>query len=60
MERFIQHIKDRTEYFDDHIPCRKPDYDRQHIWNWLRLYLLYVHMNMDGIRFMKFLVIEQG
>jgi transposase-like protein len=23
MERFIQHIKDRTECFDDHFPCRK-------------------------------------
>jgi transposase-like protein len=25
MERFIQHIKDRTECFDDHFPCRKKD-----------------------------------
>ena len=25
MERFIQYIKDRTECFDDHFPCRKPD-----------------------------------
>lgn len=32
MERFIQHIKDRTECFDDHhFPCRKPDCDRQYI-----------------------------
>jgi putative transposase len=23
MERFIQQIKDRTECFDDHFPCRK-------------------------------------
>jgi putative transposase len=29
MERFIQHIKDRTECFDDHFPCRKPDCNRQ-------------------------------
>lgn len=28
MERFIQHIKDRTECFDDHFPCRKPDCNR--------------------------------
>jgi hypothetical protein len=35
MERFIQHIKDRTECFDDHFPCRKQDCDRQHIRNWL-------------------------
>lgn len=44
MERFIQHIKDRTECFDDHFPCRKPDCDRQHVWNWLRLFLLYVYI----------------
>jgi putative transposase len=23
MERFIQHVKDRTECFDDHFPCHK-------------------------------------
>ena len=60
MERFIQHIKDRTECFDDHFPCRKPDCDRQHIWNWLKLYLLYVHMNMDRIRFMTFCAMDRG
>jgi putative transposase len=60
IERFIQHIKDRTECFGDHFPCRKPDCDRQHIWNWLKLYLLYVHMNMDGIRFMTFFAMDRG
>src|SRR5919198_4757191 len=40
MERFIQHIKDRTECFDDHFPCRKPDCDRHHVWNWLKLFML--------------------
>jgi putative transposase len=60
MERFIQHIKDRTECFDDHFPCRKPDCDRQHIWNWLKLFVLYVHMDMDRIRFMIFLVMDGG
>jgi len=29
MEQFIQHIKDRTECFDDYFTCRKPDCD----WN---------------------------
>jgi putative transposase len=33
MERFIQHIKDRTECFDDNFPCRKENCDRQHVWN---------------------------
>lgn len=55
MERFIQHIKDRTECFDDHFPCRKPDCDRRHVWNWLRLFVLYYHMGMDRIRFIMFL-----
>jgi putative transposase len=31
MERFIQQIKDRTECFDDHFPCRIRDCDRKHI-----------------------------
>jgi transposase-like protein len=60
MERFIQHIKDRTECFDDHFSCRKPDCDRQHIWNWLKLYLLYIHMNMDKTRFMTFFAMDRG
>jgi putative transposase len=58
MERFIQHIKDRTEFFDDYFPCRKKeeDCDREHVWNWLRLFVLYLHMRMDRVRFMSFLV----
>jgi hypothetical protein len=62
MERFIQQqkIKDRTiECFDDHyFPCRKPDCDRQHhVWNWLKLFVLYLHMRRtDRIRFMTFLI----
>ncbi len=27
-KRFIKYIKDRTECFDDHFHCRKPDCDR--------------------------------
>ena len=60
MERFIQHIKDRTECFDDHFPCRKSDCDRQHIRNWLKLFVLYIHMNMDRIKFMIFLITDGG
>jgi putative transposase len=56
MERFIQHIKDRTECFDDHFPCRKQDCDRQHVWNWLRLFVLYLHTGADRIRFMTCLL----
>jgi hypothetical protein len=44
MERFIQRqIKDRTdEWFDDHFPCRKSDCDKHHVWNWLKLFILYL------------------
>jgi transposase-like protein len=60
MERFIQYIKDRTECFDDHFPCRTPDCNMQHIWNWLKLFVLYIHMDMDRTRFMTFLVMNLG
>jgi transposase-like protein len=60
MERFIQHIKDRTECFDDHFPCRKSDCDRQHVWNWLKLFVLYLHMGMNMTRFMMFLSLDGG
>lgn len=60
MERFIQHIKDRTECFDDHFPCRKKNCNRQHVWNWLKLFLLYLHMDADRIRFMTFLARDGG
>jgi putative transposase len=55
MERFIQKIKDRTECFDDHFPCTKKDgCNILHVYNWLKLYILYVHTNMDKTRFIQF------
>ena len=54
MERFIQHIKDRTECFDDNFPCKSHACDRKHICNWLRMYILYLHMKTDRARFMDF------
>ena len=60
MERFIQNIKDRTECFDDHFPCRKEDCDRKHVWNWLKLFMLYLRTGMDRIRFMTFITIGGG
>ena len=62
MERFIQHIKDRTECFDDHFPCRKKkeNCDRQHVWNWLKLFLLYLHVGMDKKQFTSFLFRNGG
>jgi hypothetical protein len=60
MERFIKHIKDRTdECFDDYFRCRrKENCDRQHVWNWLKLFVLYLHMGRVG--FMTFLVRDGG
>jgi putative transposase len=60
MERFIQHVKDRTECLDDHFPCRKEGCDRHHVWNWLRLFLLHVDVGMDRMRFMMFLARDGG
>jgi len=36
MERMNEHIKDRTEAFDDLFPCRKPKFD--HVKNWLKAF----------------------
>ena len=60
MERFIQHIKDRTECFDDHFPCRKRNCNRRHVSNWLKLFVLYLHMGMNRTRFMMFLSLDGG
>jgi putative transposase len=62
MERFIhQHIKDRTECFDDHFSCRKKENcDKQHVWNWLRLFVLFLHMKTNRKRFTTFLIMDGG
>jgi putative transposase len=56
MERFVQKIKDRTECFDDHFPCTKDDCNRLHVYNWLKLYILYIHTDMDKTKFMELLM----
>jgi len=60
MERFIQQVKDRTECFDDYFPCRKENCDRQHVWNWLKLFLLYLDMEAYRMRFTLFLARDGG
>ena len=60
MERFIQHIKDRTECFDDHFPCRKEGCDRNHVWNWLNLFMLYLRTGMNRRKFTTFLARDGG
>jgi putative transposase len=48
MERFIQQIKDRTECFDDNFPCKNYNCDKQHVDNWLRIYLISTHENRQN------------
>ncbi|HXG07080.1 MAG TPA: hypothetical protein VNI77_07125 [Nitrososphaera sp.] len=60
MMRFIQNVNDSTECFDDHFPWRKDGCSRQHVWNWLKLFLLYSHMGTDMGRFMSFLARDGG
>ena len=62
MERFIQQqIKGRTECFDDHFPCRKKENcGRQHVWNWLKLFVPYLHARMDKMKFTTLLVTDGG
>jgi putative transposase len=60
IERFIQRVKDRTECFDDSFPCRKEGCDKSHVWNWLNLFILHTHLDMDLHRVMPYLVKKGG
>jgi hypothetical protein len=63
MERFIQqHIKDRTECFSMTIFHAENQTVTQeaYVWNWLKLFLLYLHMGADRIRFMTYLTMDGG
>jgi hypothetical protein len=60
MERSIQQINNKTEYVHDDFPCRKVNCNRVHVHNWLKMYIFYLNMNMDRMRFMKFLLIKGG
>ena len=48
-----------TECFDDHFPCNKEEYDRNHVNNWLKLFILYLHIRTDKFQLMGFLM-ESG
>ncbi|MFQ6075316.1 MAG: hypothetical protein ACE5Z5_04165 [Candidatus Bathyarchaeia archaeon] len=41
LERAVQRLKDRTEGFDDHLPCRRAGCGLGHVRNWLRAFLLH-------------------
>lgn len=55
MQRLIQQIKYRTECFDDHFPCRIKDCTKEHVWNWLKMFILFLQMKTDRIKFTYFL-----
>ena len=38
IERTMQHIKDRTECFDDYFPCKRKKCKLKHAINWLTLF----------------------
>ena len=46
IERTIQYIKDRTEYFDDYFPYRKSKCKLQHIQKWLDLFVSHHNNNL--------------
>jgi putative transposase len=41
IERTMQHIKDRTECFDDYFPCNAKNCKLKHVRNWLNLFVNY-------------------
>lgn len=47
MERMNETIKDRLECFDDYFPCWKPDCDKTHVYDWMRLFrFFYKHVRV--------------
>ena len=42
--------------FDDHFPCNKEECDRKHVNNWPKMFILYLHMKTDRIKFIAFLM----
>ena len=46
IERTMQYIKDRTEYFDDYFPCKLETCKLKHVRNWLNLFADYHNKEM--------------
>jgi transposase-like protein len=57
IERTIQHIKDRTEYFDDYFPCRKKNCKLKHVQKWLNLFL---HIIITRRKYLNFTELSTG
>ncbi len=50
IERTMQHIKDRTESFDDYFPCRTKNCKLKHVKRWLRFFVDYHNSEIDTIK----------
>jgi putative transposase len=46
IERIIQYIKDRTEYFDDYFPCRKKNCKLKHVRRWFDWFVFHYNRNI--------------
>jgi len=51
IERVNQYLKDRTEVFDDHYPCRKKGCSSSHVRRWLNLFCFMYNQMWDRVRF---------
>lgn len=51
----IQQIKDRTECFD-HFPCNKEECERKHVDNWIKMFILYLPIKTDRVKFIALLM----
>ena len=49
IERTMQYIKDRTEYFDDYFPCRLKNCKLKHVKNWLNLFVDYHNKELKPV-----------
>jgi hypothetical protein len=43
--------------FDDHFPCNKEECERKHVNNWIKMFILYLPIKTDRIKFIAFLMI---
>ena len=57
IERTMQYIKDRTEFFDDYFPCRMKNCILKHVINWMNLFEIIITADWRSLseqsRFMK-------
>lgn len=52
-ERFVERVKDRTDCFDDYLPCVKKGRDKRDYWNLLKLFIVHIHETADLFRILS-------